>query len=81
LRKGEAACGITPASFVETSSHEVGGQGSKFRRERRPAVAENGSGPEGSRLTADIRRPWGRGAEEAVGGERRNVRSTENVSP
>ena len=55
---------------VETSSHEVGGQGSILRREWRPAAAENGSGPEGSRLTVDIRRPWGCGAEEGGSGER-----------
>ena len=54
---------------VETSSHEVDGQGSRFRRGSRPAAAGTGSGPEGSRLTADIRRPWGNGAEEGYSGE------------
>jgi len=42
-------------SDVETSSHEVDGQVSKFRREWRPVAAGTGSGPEGSRLTVDIR--------------------------
>jgi len=70
LRKAEAGFGSYGIPDVETSSHEVGGQGSKLRREWRPAAAENGSGPEGSRLTVDIRRPWGCGAEEGVSGDR-----------
>ncbi len=65
----------------ETSSHEVGGQGSKPRRGRRPVAAGTGSGPEGSRLTVDVRRPWGCGAEEGCCGECRHARSTEDVSP
>ena len=65
----------------ETLSHEVDGQGSKFRREWRPVAAGTGSGPEGSRLTADIRRPWGNGAEDERFGKRRNVQSTDNTSP
>ncbi len=68
-------------SDVETSSHEVDGQVSKFRREWRPVAAGTGSGPEGSRLTADIRRPWGNGAEDEYFGERSNVQSTDNMSP
>ena len=47
----------------------------------RPAAAGTGSGPEGSRLTADIRRPWGNGAEDGSSGESRHVQSTENASP
>ena len=65
----------------ETSSHEVDGQGSRFRREWRPVAAGTGSGPEGSRLTVDIRRPWGNGAEDGCSGESRNVQSTDNASP
>jgi len=65
----------------ETSSHEVDGQGSIFRREWRPVAAGTGSGPEGSRLTVDIRRPWGNGAENGCFGERSNVQSTDNTSP
>jgi malate dehydrogenase len=65
----------------ETSSHEVDGQVSKFRREWRPVVAGTGSGPEGSRLTVDIRRPWGNGAEDGCSGESSNVQSTDNTSP
>ena len=68
-------------SDVETSSHEVDGQVSIFRREWRPVAAGTGSGPEGSRLTADIRRPWGNGAEDECFGKRRNVQSTDNASP
>lgn len=68
-------------SDVETSSHEVDGQVSKFRREWRPVAAGTGSGPEGSRLTVDIRRPWGNGAEDECFGKRRNVQSTDNTSP
>lgn len=68
-------------SDVETSSHEVDGQTSKFRREWRSVAAGTGSGPEGSRLTADIRRPWGNGAEDGCFGEHRNVQSKKNVSP
>ena len=52
-----------------------------FRREWRPVAAGTGSGPEGSRLTADIRRPWGNGAEDEYFGERSNVQSTDNMSP
>ncbi len=70
MRKAEAGFGSSETPDVETSSHEVGGQGSRLRRERRPAAAENGPGPEGSRLTVDIRRPWGCGAEEGVLNER-----------
>jgi len=66
---------------VETSSHEVDGQGSRFRREWRPVAAGTGSGPEGSRLTAGIRRTWGNGAEDGRSGESRRVRSTDNASP
>ena len=40
-----------------------------------------GSGPEGSRLTADIRRPWDNGAEDECFGKRGNVRSTDDASP
>ena len=65
----------------DTSSHEVDGQGSIFRREWRPVAAETGSGPEGSRLTVDIRRPWGNGEENGYFGERNNVQSTDNTSP
>jgi len=65
----------------ETSSHEVDGQVSKFRREWRPVAAGTGSGPEGSRLTVDIWRPWGNGAEDGCFGRRRNVQSTDNASP
>jgi len=68
-------------SDCEPSSHEVDGQESKFRREWRPVTAGTGSGPEGSRLTADIRRPWGNGAEDECFGERSNVLSTEDTSP
>ena len=68
-------------SDYETSSHEVDGQGSRFRREWRPVAAGTGSGPEGSRLTVDIRRPWGNGAEDECFGERRNVQSTDDASP
>jgi malate dehydrogenase len=65
----------------ETSSYEVGGQASTLRREQRPVAAGTGSGPEGSRLTADVRRPWGCGAEEGCPGESRYELSTEDVSP
>lgn len=68
-------------SDCETSSHEVDGQVSIFRREWRPVTAGTGSGPEGSRLTVDIRRPWGNGAEDECFGERSNVQSTDNTSP
>ena len=68
-------------SDCETSSHEVDGQVSIFRREWRPVAAGTGSGPEGSRLTVDIRRPWGNGAEDGCFGKRSNVQSTENTSP
>ena len=68
-------------SDSETSSHEVDGQVSIFRREWRPVAAGTGSGPEGSRLTVDIRRPWGNGAEDECFGERRNVQSTDDASP
>ena len=68
-------------SDCETSSHEVDGQVSIFRREWRPVAAGTGSGPEGSRLTVDIRRPWGNGAEDECFGKRSNVQSTDNVSP
>jgi malate dehydrogenase len=68
-------------SDEETSSHEVDGQVSIFRREWRPVAAGTGSGPEGSRLTADIRRPWGNGAEDERFGECCNVQSTDNTSP
>lgn len=68
-------------SDCETSSHEVDGQVSIFRREWRPVAAGTGSGPEGSRLTVDIWRPWGNGAEDECFGERRNVQSTDNASP
>jgi len=68
-------------SDSETSSHEVDGQVSIFRREWRPVTAGTGSGPEGSRLTVDIRRPWGNGAEDECFGERRNVQSTDDASP
>ena len=68
-------------SDCETSSHEVDGQVSKFRREWRPVAAGTGSGPEGSRLTVDIRRPWGNGAEDGGFGKRSNVQSTDNTSP
>ena len=67
-------------SDCETSSHEVDGQVSRFRRESRPVAAGTGSGPEGSRLTVDIRRPWGNGAEDECFGKRSNVRSTDNTS-
>ncbi len=65
----------------ESSSHEVDGQGSIFRREWRPVAAETGSGPEGSRLTVDIRRPWGNGVEDGCFGKRSYVQSTDNTSP
>ena len=68
-------------SDCETSSNEVDGQVSKFRREWRPVAAETGSGPEGSRLTADIRRPWDYGAEDERFGKRSNVQSTDDASP
>jgi len=68
-------------SDCETSSHEVDGQGSRFRREWRPVAAGTGSGPEGSRLTVDIRRPWGNGAEDGCSGKSSNVQSTDNASP
>jgi malate dehydrogenase len=68
-------------SDCETSSHEVDGQVSIFRREWRPVAAGTGSGPEGSRLTVDIRRPWGNGAEDGCFGKRCNVQSTDNTSP
>ena len=68
-------------SDSETSSHEVDGQVSIFRREWRPVTAGTGSGPEGSRLTVDIRRPWGNGAEDECFGECRNVQSTDDASP
>ena len=67
-------------SDCETSSHEVDGQVSIFRREWRPVAAGTGSGPEGSRLTVDIRRPWGNGAEDECFGKRSNVQSTDNAS-
>jgi len=66
---------------VEASSHEVGGKGSKSRRGRRPFAAGTGPGPEGSRLTADVRRPWGCGVEKGCSGECLRARSTEDVSP
>jgi malate dehydrogenase len=68
-------------SDSETSSHEVDGQVSIFRREWRPVTAGTGSGPEGSRLTVDIRRPWGNGAEDECFGESRYVQSTDDASP
>ena len=68
-------------SDCETSSHEVDGQVSIFRREWRPVAAGTGSGPEGSRLTVDIRRPWGNGVEDGCFGKRSNVQSTDNTSP
>jgi len=52
-----------------------------LRRELRPVAAGTGSGPEGSRLTVDVRRPWGRGVENGFPVERRHVVSTEDVSP
>ncbi|MDK2916527.1 MAG: malate dehydrogenase, partial [Euryarchaeota archaeon] len=48
---------------------------------RRPFAAGTGSGPEGSRLTVDVRRPWGCGVEEGCCGECLCARSTEDVSP
>jgi malate dehydrogenase len=68
-------------SDSETPSHEVDGQVSIFRREWRPVTAGTGSGPEGSRLTVDIRRPRGNGAEDEYFGECRNVQSTDDASP
>ena len=68
-------------SDVETSSCEVDGQVSIFRREWRPVAAGTGSGPEGSRLTVDIRRPQGNGAEDECFGKRSNVQSIDNTSP
>jgi len=68
-------------SDCETSSHEVDGQVSIFRREWRPVAAGTGSGPEGSRLTVDIWRPWGSGAEDECFGKRSNVQSTDDTSP
>ncbi len=65
----------------EASSHEVGGKVSKPRRGRRPFAAGTGSGPEGSRLTVDVRRPWGCGVEEGCSGEWLCARSTEDASP
>jgi len=65
----------------ETSSCEVDGQGSIFRREWRPFTAGTGSGPEGSRLTADIWRPQGNEAEDGCFGERSSVQSTDDASP
>jgi len=65
----------------EASSHEVGGEGSTSRRGRRPLAAGTGSGPEGSRLTVDVRRPWGCGVEEGCSGECLCARSTEDASP
>jgi malate dehydrogenase len=40
-----------------------------------------GSGPEGSRPTVDVRRPWGCGVEDGHLGKSRHVVSTEDVSP
>ena len=40
-----------------------------------------GSGPEGSRLTTDIRRPWGNGVEDGYFGKSSNEQSTDNTSP
>ena len=51
------------------------------RRGRRPFAAGTGSGPEGSRLTVDVRRPWGCGVEEECSGECLRARSTEDASP
>ncbi len=51
------------------------------RRGRRPFAAGTGSGPEGSRLTVDVRRPWGCGVEEGCSGECLCARSTEDVFP
>lgn len=51
------------------------------RRGRRPFAAGTGSGPEGSRLTVDVRRPWGCGVEEGCSGECLCARSTKDVSP
>lgn len=65
----------------ETSSYEVDGEGSKPRRGRRPLAAGTGSGPEGSRLTVDVRRPWGCGVEEGCSGACLRARSTADVSP
>jgi len=65
----------------EASSHEVGGKAPKPRRGWRPLAAGTGSGPEGSRLTVDVRRPWGRGVEEGCSGECQYARSTEDPSP
>ena len=65
----------------EASSYEVGGEGSKSRRGRRPLAVGTGSGPEGSRLTTDVRRPWGCGVEKGCSGECLRARSTEDVPP
>ncbi len=65
----------------EASSYEVGGEGSKSRRGRRPLAVGTGSGQEGSRLTTDVRRPWGCGVEEECSGECLCARSTEDASP
>lgn len=46
-----------------------------------PLAAGTGSGPEGSRLTVDVRRPWGCGVEEGCRGECLCARSTEDASP
>jgi len=48
----------------EALSREVGGKLSILCRERRSFDVETGSGPEGSRLTTYIRRPWGYGVEK-----------------
>lgn len=82
--KSEEGCGGLPEPVRpdgETSSCEVGGQASILRREWRPVAAGTGPGPEGSRLTVDVRRPQGCGAEEGGPGERRYELSTEDVSP
>jgi len=65
--KSEEGCGSfreAASSDVEASSYEVNGQGPILRRGVRPVAAGTGSGPEGSRLTADVWRPWGSGVEK-----------------
>lgn|GEM_PF-1466041 len=51
-----------------------------FRRKQRPLIVETGPGPEGSRLTMNIRRPQGCGVEKGGVGKYCYVQSTDNVS-
>lgn len=65
----------------EALSHEVNGGDSGYSGGNiLPLVAETGPGPEGSRLTVNIRRPWGCGVEDGVAEYGRHVLSTPDMS-